>query len=66
MVINNKYSIGDFVYLATDVDQARRLVTAITVHPNGQIVYTLTYCANASEHYDFEITADENIEIKVT
>ncbi len=66
MVIDNKYSIGDFVYLATDVDQIKRLITAITIYPGGHLTYTLTECASTSDHYDFEITADENIEIKVT
>ncbi len=65
MVIDNKYSIGDFVYLATDVEQTMRLITAITIYPGGHLNYSLTLCTDTSEHYDFEITADENIEIKV-
>jgi hypothetical protein len=65
MIIDNKFDIGQGVYLATDDEQLKRLVTSIHVHPNNQIVYYLTCGSSVSEHYDFEITSEVNELIKV-
>lgn len=65
MVIDNKYDIGQEVYLATDEYQLKRLVTAIHIHPNNQIVYTISCGYTQSEHYDFEISPEINELIKV-
>jgi hypothetical protein len=65
MVIDNKYEIGEDVYLKTDLDQQLRIVTAIHVHPSGQIIYVLAYGTMASEHYDFEISREVNELIKM-
>lgn len=64
MVIDNKYEIGQVVYLKTDVEQLQRIVSAITQR-QGTIVYELCCGKDMSGHYDFEITEDENVEIKV-
>jgi hypothetical protein len=64
MVIDNKYDLGQIVYLKTDVDQLQRIVSAITQRQGG-IIYELCQGEKTSSHYDFEITEDENIEIKV-
>ena len=60
MVIDNKYEIGDKVFLLTDVDQAERIVTGIYISPNG-LTYELS-CGNSdSTHYDFEITKKKDV-----
>jgi hypothetical protein len=64
MVIDNKYTFGDFVYLTTDVDQKKRIVTAFKCFPNGQIVFQLTCGTEVSEHYDFEFTKEEDTVLK--
>jgi hypothetical protein len=64
MVIDNKYEIGQTVYLKTDVEQLQRIVSAITQR-QGTIIYELCCGKDTSGHYDFEITEDENVEIKV-
>lgn len=60
MVIDNKYSIGQEVYLTTDEEQKRRVVTAITVRPGGMI-YELSCGTTTSSHYDFELSDEENV-----
>lgn len=64
MVIDNKYELGQIVYLRTDVEQLQRIVSAITQR-QGSIIYELCCGKETSGHYDFEITEQENIEIKV-
>lgn len=63
MLIENKYNIGDMVYLRTDNDQAERLVTAIQVNPNG-LIYRLVKDTTETWHYDFEISLEKNFVIK--
>ena len=58
MHIEVKYNIGDTVYLKTDPDRLERLVTAITVTPNG-ITYVLHCGAYATGHYAMEITTEK-------
>jgi hypothetical protein len=60
MVIENKYNLGDIVYLKTDPDQLRRIVTAIVVGPNG-LLYDLSIGGGGSQHYDIEISVEKDI-----
>jgi hypothetical protein len=58
MEIKTKYSIGDFVYLITDEDQKKRIITGIIIRPSGVIYYVS--CGDAeTTHYDIEITKDK-------
>lgn len=61
IVIDNKYEIGDIVYLKTDSDQFIRIVTSIRVYKNGDVTYGLGCGTEDSAHYDFEISYDKNI-----
>lgn len=61
MVIDNKFEIGDIVYLTTDGEQLKRVVTSIFIRPNEQITYELSCGSHASEHYDFEISIEKNV-----
>ena len=61
MVIDNKYDIGNIVYLVTDTDQSPRMITAITVCRNAELVYEL-YCGTvSSRHYDFEMSTEKTV-----
>lgn len=65
--VNHKelpFSIGDIVFLKTDVDQFERIVTGICIKPTGY-TYELTLCDKESWHYDFEISRNMDI-IKAT
>ena len=63
MIVDNKYNIGDIVFLKTDNDQAERLVTAIQVNPNG-LIYRLVKDTTETWHYDFEISREKNFVLK--
>ena len=61
MIIDNKYEIGDVVYLATDEYQLPRVVTAITVR-GPLVTYELT-CGSSipTWHLDAEITLTKDV-----
>ena len=56
-----EFDIKDRVYLITDPDQDKRIVTGILIKPNKTIMYELTYLEEISYHYGFEITNDKDI-----
>lgn len=55
MVVDNKFDIGQIVFLRTDADQSPFLVTRLTINRDG-ILYYLTSGQIESCHYDFEIS----------
>lgn len=59
MDINSRFNIGDVCYLKTDPDQLERFVTAIKINSNG-LTYEVSYIADYSYHYDFEISKERN------
>lgn len=65
MVIDNKYTFGDIVYLATDVDQSPRIVTEVIVAKDS-ILYELSCGERCSNHYDIEITSEKNVLLSVS
>jgi len=64
MVIENKYEFGEMVYLVTDDEQKKRIVTAIKVYPSGQLLYELSCGTDNSDHYEFEISKEEDTVLK--
>lgn len=60
MVIDNKFNIGDSVFLKTDQEQKEKLVTCIKITPNG-ILYILSSGETETVHYDIEITAEKDV-----
>lgn len=60
MLIDNKYNIKDEVYLKTDSDQRKRIVTSIIIKSDG-IMYELVCGENSGWHYDFEITMEKDV-----
>lgn len=65
MVIDNKYELGDMVYLKTDPDQRARIVSAFLIRP-GFIEYRLDYGTDFSWHADFVISIEKNIVLTTT
>ena len=56
------YSIGDFVYLKTDPDQNKRLITGILIRDKQVVTYGLTCGSNEETwHYSFEISIDKTL-----
>ncbi len=60
MIVDNKFEIGNIVYLKTDNDQLPRIVTSIHLKPN-LLVYELSSGGNSSWHYEFEISNEVNV-----
>jgi hypothetical protein len=63
IVIDNKWDIGDTVYLKTDKEQLPRIIFRFIVYRN-EILYELATGTINSSHYDFEISSDKNILIE--
>ena len=55
MQINNKFKLGEIVYLITDIEQNERMVTGIQVRPIG-LIYLLQHLVTETFHYEIEIT----------
>lgn len=60
MTINNKFSIGQFVYLTTDTDRLRRAVVGIKINPNNGLSYLLVCGEKDSWHYELEISDEKS------
>lgn len=59
------FGIGQIVYLKTDSDQERYIVTGITLRP-GCVVYHLVHGTDESEHYEVEISAERDVVLATT
>ena len=57
------FNIGDYVYLKTDIDQHKRMVTGYTVRFN-EVTYLLSLGEDESTHYELEISEDIDILLK--
>lgn len=64
MVVDNKYEIGNTVYLKTDPEQLQRIVYGIQLFRGGELLYMLASGTITSNHYEFEISEAENVIIK--
>lgn len=62
--IDLAFEIGDEVYLKTDKDQSKRLITALNIR-RGRISYECSLGSSTSWHDDFEITAEIDVLAKV-
>ena len=60
MLIDNKFKIGQEVYIKTDIDQKKRIVTSIIISRN-EIQYQLSCGVESSWCYDFEISKEIDI-----
>ncbi len=65
MIIENKFNIGETVYLVTDEDQKPRIVTGISVTVNG-LRYNLVNGITDTYHYELEMSSEKNILTKIT
>lgn len=63
MLIDSKFEIGNTVYLKTDIEQKKRLVTGIYVRETS-VAYMLSCGADESTHYHFEIS--EEVDVLIT
>ena len=59
MTINNKFKLGEMVYLRTDPDQFTRIIVAIQITVDGGMLYKLAIGMNEQWHYEVELTRDK-------
>lgn len=59
MRIDNKFNIGDHVYVITDKEQDLGVITAIMLTQND-IIYLVSRDNSIDRFYDFELSLDEN------
>lgn len=60
MTIQTKYNIGDTVYLKTDSDQYKRIITGIWITPTGYS-YQISKGIETSQHYEMELSAEKDV-----
>lgn len=60
-----KFNIGQDVYLKTDVDQHKRIVTGYIVRDFG-VVYLISHETGEHEHYECEISTEQDILIRTS
>lgn len=62
----SNFKIGDYVYLKTDVDQYKRIVTGYTIRDRSEkVVYLLSLGTEETSHYECEISIDKDILVSV-
>ena len=66
MTINNSFSLGEFVYLSTDPEQNKRIVTGILVGINQTVLYRLGCGKDESYHYEQEICHERDLILATT
>lgn len=60
MVIDNKFRIGEIVYLKTDNDQLPRIVTRILVSV-GEIMYEVSGGTSHTDCWEFELSTEKDL-----
>lgn len=60
--IDNKYTIGDAVYLIHDPDQHMRIITAVKINPGYHVIYELSIAGQVTAHYEIELTSEKTVE----
>lgn len=62
-MVKINFDIGDYVYLKTDIDQHKRIVTGYTVRFN-EVTYLISLGEDESTHYELEISHDIDVLLK--
>lgn len=60
MVIENKFELGQLVFIKTDTDQYPRMVISISVRQGG-LLYELNFAQSSSWHYEIEISDEKDV-----
>lgn len=52
------YWPGDMVFHRGEAERKPGFVTAVTILPGGVAIYTISFCGDLFECYEFELTAE--------
>jgi hypothetical protein len=61
MKIDNKFNIGDIVYIKTDTNQKPNTIICINVYSDEYHTYKLNSPDNCSDYRDYEISKEEDL-----
>lgn len=61
MLINNKFNIGQLVYLKTDSDNELRMITEIKIMSNGLCMYLACKGVESGWYYEIELSSEPSI-----
>lgn len=64
ITVDNRFDIGETVYLKTDRDQLPRIVFAFIVSQK-EIIYRIASGRDISDHYNFELSLEKDVLITV-
>lgn len=65
--MSERLVIGDYVYLKTDIEQYKRIVTGYTVRDSSEkVVYLLSLGTEETSHYECEISKEQDVVLKTT
>lgn len=59
MLIDNKHELGDVVYLISDPEQYKRIITDIKIGLDGGLIYYLALGVESTQHYELELTKEK-------
>jgi hypothetical protein len=57
--INNKFAIGDAIYIISDPDQVERQVLYLTIHPGNIVQYGLRVDGELVDFYEMELSQEK-------
>lgn len=66
IVIDPAFALKEVVYLLTDEEQKKRIITSIIICADGGILYELNCGTLQSRHYDCEISREVDYVAKTT
>lgn len=66
MKINNEFEFGDILYLKTDTYQNPRMLMAIEVYPEGELLYKVASGTTHSYHYAMELSKEKDLILTTT
>jgi len=66
LIVRNKFELTNIVYLITDSQQLKRIVTGIIIRANDVIMYELSCGTDSSWHHEFELSAEKDTVMAVT
>lgn len=61
MTINNKFKLGEMVYLKTDPEQMARIIISLQISVDGGLLYKLAIGMSEQWHYEAEISRDRDV-----
>ena len=65
MTIQNKFKIGDVVYINSDINQTPQTIIAITVYSDEYHTYKLNSKEDGADYRDYEISYEKNVLLKI-